>query len=92
MQVLESRIQAKTVAYAKKLGYLVLRLNYGGWPDRLFVTPNGGHVYVEFKRPGSYASPLQRVRHEELRRRGCEVHLVSTYEQGVEVLNAHLET
>jgi len=90
MQVLESIIQAKIVAYAKKRGCLSLRLNYGGWPDRLFVTPTGAHVYVEFKRSDGYVSPLQAHRHTELRRRGCEVHVVSSYKQGVEVLNAHL--
>lgn len=52
---LESSVENSVVAYAKKKGVLVRKMNglgFRGWPDRLFIFPSGAQVWVEFKAPG----------------------------------------
>jgi len=37
-----------------------------GWPDRMFLY-NGNVLFIEFKKPGATAEPLQAHRHAQLR-------------------------
>jgi len=83
--ILEKDIEAKVVKYAKELGCLVRKLSglgFAAWPDRLFILPNGRHVYIEFKRPGGKLSPGQSAMVDDLARRGIEVFVVDDVEDG----------
>lgn len=51
-----------------------------GMPDRIAVK-NGRHVWIEFKRPGKNPSPMQKVRHAELRAAGATVLVVHTLDE-----------
>lgn len=44
-----------------------------GYPDRLVLLPGRHWAFVELKSPGKKPRPLQRLRHEELRRLGYRV-------------------
>lgn len=68
---LEADIRAGVVPFAKKLGVIHIRMHMGGgaaagYPDDLFLFPNGVSLWVEFKRPGRTADPLQVMRMKQL--------------------------
>lgn len=77
MRVLESNIESYGVGYARKLGYITLKMTpqgQKGWPDRVFINPQGVHIYVEFKRPDETVRRLQEYRCQQLRERNVIVH------------------
>lgn len=59
----ESELEKKLVKYAKSQGFLVYKFtspSHRGVPDRLFISPRGTHVYIEFKAPGKKLTEIQR--------------------------------
>lgn len=71
----EGRLLAWTIAFAKSRGVLSIRLSFArgiaaGWPDAMFLLPQGRVLFIEFKRPGAKPSPLQEHRLETLRELG----------------------
>ena len=89
MKRLESSIEKAVITYAKKLEFIVLKLNNPaskGWPDRLFIGREGCHFYIEFKREGEKARKLQQFRIQTLVERGCHVYLVDNVEEGINVI------
>ena len=73
----ESVIEARAVKRARRDGWLAIKQggqgNSAGWPDRLFVSQDGKHVWIEFKRPGGVLTELQRKKIAELAARGVAV-------------------
>jgi hypothetical protein len=64
----------RTVANAH--GGVLLKLSpfgIAGIPDRLLLMPGAKLVFIEFKAPGKYPTPLQRHWHERLRKLGFRV-------------------
>lgn len=54
----------------------VLKLNVAGrrgWPDRQIMWDGGNIVFIEFKKPGEEARPLQSYIHHEIRQMGFEI-------------------
>jgi hypothetical protein len=94
MQLLESNIEAPSVALARKMGYIVLKLTpqgQRGWPDRLFINEFGHHLYIEFKRPGERLRRLQEHRCEQLANRNIAVYRnVDNIELVKEILHDNL--
>jgi hypothetical protein len=90
MTELEISIEGKVVNWAKKHGWIVLKLNNPwsrGWPDRLFISPEGNHIYIEFKKPGGAVRKLQLVRLRSLDDHGCTTFIVDNVKQGIHILN-----
>lgn len=52
-----------------------------GLPDRLLLLPGGRVIFVELKSTGEQPRPIQRVKHEELRRLGYEVRVIDRQQQ-----------
>lgn len=50
--------------------------NACGYPDRLILLPDAHVVWVEFKSKGKKPTPLQRLRHHELREMGHRVEVI----------------
>jgi hypothetical protein len=78
MNKLEAPIERRVVKWAKAQGCIVCKLQgqgNKGYPDRLFILPNGKTAFIEFKRPNEVPEPLQAVRIRELKALGhnCEV-------------------
>jgi len=66
---LENSIEQRVIEWARDNDVLHLKLNTlgrTGWPDRLFITPDGGIIWVEFKRPGEEPRGLQDYVHRQL--------------------------
>ena len=92
MSVLEKEIEQAVVKYAEKNGFVVLKLNNPwskGWPDRLFISPTGSHVYIEFKRPGGNLRKLQQKRIDQLVQNGCTVWVSDNKEESIEILESY---
>lgn len=75
---LEKNIEQSFVSKVKKeFPYLrTLKLNVTGqrsWPDRMIPVNKGHSLFIEFKRPGEAATPLQEDCHEHLLRLGHDV-------------------
>ena len=86
---LEKKIEKKVCDYAKKNGFLALKINVvgeRGWPDRLFIDPDGWCVWIEFKAPGKKPDPIQQHRMEDLMNRGIPVFVIDNEEIGLAVI------
>lgn len=75
---LEKHIQPKVIKELKRYGWYCIKIiqtNKNGIPD-LLCHKQGRTMYIELKRPGLKPTPLQDVRHKELRMQGIKVHVV----------------
>jgi hypothetical protein len=91
---LETTIETKVAEDAKhKLGVLSFKLGLrydAGWPDRVFLIPGGRPFFVEFKRSGDDARPLQEFRHELLRKLRYDVELHDDYDAAMNAIKKRL--
>jgi len=61
------------IKFLNKRGYYVVKVslcNKPGFPDLSVCEGRGVVSYIEVKRPGETADPLQLIRHDELREYG----------------------
>ena len=85
--MLEKAIQAKIKKELSKQGWIVLRplmVSSSGYPD-LWALKNGQCVFIEVKQPGKVPTPLQDMRHKELREAGFKV-IIATSVNGIQNL------
>lgn len=88
--MLEKKIEKKVCDYAQKKGLLTPKITVvgeRGWPDRLFIDPDGWHVWVEFKAPGKQPRPIQLYRQEQLALRNTVVAVIDNEELGKELVD-----
>lgn len=81
----ESVLEQKIVKHAIDCGMIVIKMNITGnrgWPDRLFLPPQGRAFFIEFKREGEKPRPLQEYRHEQLRKQGYQCFVVDNEADG----------
>ena len=74
--MLEKVIEQALRQQVKEAGGLCLKFVSPGWsgaPDRLCLFPGGRLVFVEVKKPGKTARPLQKARHRVLKKLGFDV-------------------
>lgn len=79
----EQQIQKKITTQLEKDGYLVLKIikcNKSGYPDLIAVKKNDT-LFVEVKRPKGKLSELQKVRIEDMKKRGINVVVWTAYKQ-----------
>ena len=76
--MLESAIQSKVIKELEANGWYVVKLmqtNKNGIPD-LIAHREGRTVYMEIKRPNLRPTPLQDLRHLEIKSHGIMVHTI----------------
>jgi hypothetical protein len=61
-----------------------------GWPDRMILWEGGNKVFIEFKRPGEDARPLQEYVHEKLKRMGFKVRVYDNADAALEWVKAQI--
>lgn len=74
----EQQVQSKKIKELESQGYYVIKLvrtNKNGIPDLIAIPPNSGVIFVEAKRKGKEAAPLQEYRMRELKKHGIESHV-----------------
>jgi len=87
---LEKKIEKKVCEYAKEHGFLTPKITVvseRGWPDRLFIDPDGWCVFIEFKQSEKSLSPIQEYRCLKLTERNMSVLVVDSIEQGKEYVD-----
>ena len=75
----EKVIERKLVQSVTHMGGLALKFTspgMAGVPDRLLLFPEGKIAFVEMKAPGKQPTPLQRLRHAQLRNLGFRVYVL----------------
>lgn len=85
---LETQIEQRHRKDAVGSGWFVEKIertSRSGFPDR-FYAKDGRVVLLEWKRPGLQATAQQRLRHDQLRAAGVEVHVVHSVEEANQIL------
>lgn len=94
MPILERNIEHAVCSWASEHGFLCLKIRdvVNGFPDRLFISPNGHTVFIEFKKPGEKPRKLQVHRISELTRRGVPAFWSDNEFECISYLKACLDT
>lgn len=85
----EADIEKKVVTWAEARGWLAIKMNIQGnrgYPDRLFISPVGVHVWIEFKQPGETLRKLQGYRIRKLKERAVAAHWCDNAAEAKEIL------
>ena len=83
--MLEKQIEKAVCDYAKSKGVLCYKFvspGHAGVPDRMFILPGGKVFFIEFKRMGGKATPLQLREIERLHSQGVDVAIVDNVIEG----------
>ena len=83
--MLEKEIEAQVCKYAKTRGWLTYKFtspNRRSVPDRLFVSPIGLNVFIEFKQEGKKPTPAQDREIARLIKQQALVHIVDNVADG----------
>ena len=82
--VLEKNIEQKSRRLVERSGGWLVKLTWiNGIPDRLVLAPPGIIYFVEFKKPGVKARPLQSARIRRIKRMGFQAYVVDNYAEFV---------
>lgn len=88
--MLEKQIEAKVCNYAKSKNWLVYKFTSparAAVPDRLFISPAGKCVFIEFKREGEKPTPPQAREHARLRDQHVSVFVVDNVQDGKAIVD-----
>jgi hypothetical protein len=80
--MLESRIQASLIKYAKHNGWMcckIIKCNINGMPD-ILLFKDGKTLFIEVKNEIGKQSELQRYVQKQLEQQGFEYHVVKNLE------------
>jgi len=90
-KLLEKQIEERVCNYAKEKGWLTLKFTSparAAVPDRLFISPRGKIMFVEFKREGKLPTPAQLREHARLRQQLCLVYVIDDVDTGKAMVDA----
>jgi len=93
--MIESKLQKKCAAYAKKYKVLVRKVHCEGrkgWPDLLLIFPvTGNTVYVEMKRPDGTGklAELQKIERKKIIAQGASAYVCESFDYFVQIVQAH---
>jgi len=83
--VLEKIVEAKVNSYAQSKGFLTYKFTSPARravPDRIYISPKGTVIFVEFKREGHKPTPPQEREHHRLRMQNVNVFVIDNVEAG----------
>lgn len=89
--MLEKLIESKVNAYAQSKGFLTYKFTSparAAVPDRIYISPKGTVVFVEFKREGKKPTPQQEREHQRLRAQNMKVFVVDNVEDGMAAVDS----
>src|SRR5256885_6943041 len=94
MHLLEREIENKVITWARKRGFLTPKVKFveAGYPDRLFLSPRGHTIFIEFKVPGAKPDLIQFHRIKELRARNIPAFWVDSEFEAIRILQAAMES
>jgi hypothetical protein len=86
----EKTIERKVKEYAISKGWLVYKFTspaHNGVPDRIFISPLGKLIFIEFKTPKGCLSPVQQREVVKLRKQRQTVLVVSSVGHGLMMID-----
>lgn len=90
----EALAERAVVKWARRHGFIAVKVKFEGFRgvhDRLFISLEGQHIYIEFKKAGKKARKNQEWWQNEFRRRGVACYTnVRTREYGIAILSQFL--
>jgi hypothetical protein len=91
-RITEAKIERTVSAWAKDMGILTIKLNVRGQrgvPDRLYLLA-GKTLFIEFKKPGSKPTAIQRWALNNLRATGFDAVVVDDVDQAKNLIGRYL--
>lgn len=85
----EATIEKAVCKYATERGWWPIKMGITyvkGFPDRMFLGPNGRVFFIEFKAPKKLPTKLQRYRLEQLKEMGFDVYVVDSTYNGKQIV------
>lgn len=86
----EKSLEAYLVGKIAKMGGVCFK-NFNMWtvgyPDRVIFLPGGRTIFVELKSTGFKPRPIQKVRHEKLRKLGYDVRVIDNFVELKQFIN-----
>ena len=89
--MLEKEIEKQVCDYARKRGFLVYKFSSPGRvsvPDRIFISPDGRVIFIEFKAQGKKPTKGQMREMEKLKAQCCYVDWLDNVDRGKEIVDA----
>ncbi|WP_419636466.1 hypothetical protein [Thiolapillus sp.] len=87
-----SEIEKEVCAYAERLGFMTIKfkdLSRAGGPDRLFISPMGNIMFMEFKGESEPVSARQLDYITDLSEHHCiDVHIVRYVDVGISLIKS----
>ena len=90
--MLERDIERIVTKHAKDnefLSYKFTSPNNRGVPDRIYISPTGHTIFIEFKQKGKRLTKLQYYIFNKFESRGCKLHVVDDVLSGIDILNKY---
>lgn len=87
----EKDIESKVVGWARANGFLAYKFVSPGnpsVPDRMFISPGGRALFIEFKQPGKRATSRQQREIAKLEYQGCPVVTMNDAEAAIDWLKS----
>jgi hypothetical protein len=93
MSVLEKVIENTVCQWARSKGFLALKVKFveNGYPDRLFISPQGHTVFIEFKAPGEAPDPIQLYRLRQLQEHNIPAFWSDNVIESISILSAAVD-
>lgn len=90
--MLERDIERIVTKHAIDYGFLSYKFtspNNRGVPDRIFISPTGQVIFIEFKQKGKWLTKLQYFIFNKFESRGCKIHVVNDVLEGITILDRY---
>ena len=88
----EAKIESYVCKYVEsKFGVVGVKMLVRGYPDRMFLIPGGGVLFIEFKTPYGRLGALQKYRHKELIKLGFKVEVHNDRDEAIASIKKCLE-
>ena len=83
---LEEKLEKSCREYATEKGYIFVKLEIKGWPDRMLLRDNGRTTFIELKTEQGRLTALQRYIRRVLKQLGFPVHVCKSLKQFKSIL------
>jgi hypothetical protein len=83
-KIREHHVERGVLKALEEVGCICIKVGQYGWPDRLIIYAPGRCLWFEIKPPDrARLDPKQKIRRDQLRKRGHEVYIVTSPRQAL---------
>ena len=85
--MLEKHIEQNVCKHAKTKNFIVEKWGKNGNPDRIFISPKGIVLFIEFKSKKNKLTKLQDEKIKKLLQNNTNVFIVNSVEYGINIID-----